>query len=160
MKLVDLEWQLFKICYKKGIARWIRCCSYKVQTKGKDLSDRHHNFLLYIFRALTKLAARSRDKEDANVMLIIILLVFFFVSRELFCKRDRKFELTAGEQGICIMQLSEFNQYGLPPLQIFLFRCIPKLFLSPDVSQQLHSSVVYLTTKSVNYHYNYCHKYI
>ena len=54
---------------------------------------------------LTKSAARSRDKEDANVMLIIILLVFFFASCELFCKRDRKFELTAGEQGICIMQL-------------------------------------------------------
>ena len=54
---------------------------------------------------LTKLASRSRDKEDANVMLIIILLVFFFALCELFCKRDRKFELTAGEQGICIMQL-------------------------------------------------------
>ena len=52
-----------------------------------------------------KLAARSRDKEDANVMLIIILLVFFFALCELFCKRDRKFELTAGEQGICRMQL-------------------------------------------------------
>ena len=38
-------------------------------------------------------------------MLIILLLVFFFASRELFYKRDRKIELTAGEQGICIMQL-------------------------------------------------------
>ena len=65
-------------------------------------------------------------------MLIILLLVFFFASRELFYKRDRKIELTAGEQGICIMQLQliyhsvtrEFNQYGFPPLQIYLFRCL------------------------------------
>ena len=43
-------------------------------------------------------------------MLIILLLVFFFASRELFCKRDRKIELTAGEQGICIMQLQLIYQ--------------------------------------------------
>ena len=41
------------------------------------------------------------------MMLIILLLVFFFASRELFCKCDHKIELTAGEQGICIMQRQE-----------------------------------------------------
>ena len=100
-------------------------------------------------------------------MLIIILLVFFFASCELFCKRDRKFELAAGEQGICIMQLqlifhsvtpSSINM-GYLHFKFFYLDVFPNYF-SPDVSQQLHLSVVYLTTKSVNYHYNYCHKYI
>ena len=56
---------------------------------------------------LTKLTTWSRYQEDANVMLIILLIVFFFASRELFCKCDHKIELTAGEQGICIMQRQE-----------------------------------------------------
>ena len=50
MKLVDLKWQLSRFAIKKGIARWIHCCGYMVQTKGQDLSNRRHNFLLYIFR--------------------------------------------------------------------------------------------------------------
>ena len=39
--------------------------------------------------------------------MLIILFFSLFASRELFLKRDRKFELTAGEQGICIMQHQE-----------------------------------------------------
>ena len=56
---------------------------------GRDLSDRGHSFLLYTFEVGQTKITWGHDQEGANVMLSLLLLIFSFASRKLFCKRDR-----------------------------------------------------------------------
>ena len=62
-----------------------------VRTKGwaGEICLTGHNFLLYTFEVGQTKIAWSRDQEGANVMLSLLLLIFSFASRELFCKRGR-----------------------------------------------------------------------